>query len=153
MTTEEQNLSSDVPASIIFGCLVVTLQGELYPETLDKVEKEVLETVYTSTLNGVIFDMSAVRILDSYSFNFLVKIVKSIKLLGMEAVFCSLQPGVVSSLVDLDVDIEGFQSFLSIEDSLHYMGVNLQKDITDNDEDDEEEYREEEEETCEDEEI
>ena len=137
MTQKEYQISIDTATSVVFGCLVTTLQGELYPETLSQVKRDVLNKVHSTTLKGVIFDMSAVRMLDSYSFEYLVKIVKTIKLLGVEAVFTGLQPGVVSSIVELDIDFEGFRAFFDLEDGLNYLGVKSQESIVSDDEYDE----------------
>lgn len=135
MTQKEHQINTDTAISVVFECLVATLQGELYPETLDQVKKDVLNKVHSTTLRGVIFDMSAVRMLDSYSFECLVKIVKTVKLLGVEAVFAGLQPGVVSSIVELDIDFEGFRAFFDLEDGLNYLGVKSQESVVSDDDD------------------
>lgn len=139
MTHGEYRTSAETAVSIVFGCLVATLQGDLYPETLERVKQDVLNKVHSTTVRGVVFDMSSVRVLDSFSFECLVKIVRTIKLLGVEAVFSGLQAGVVSSIVDLDIDFEGFQAFFNLEDSLNYLGTIRQNVETVDDEDDEEE--------------
>ncbi len=134
--------NTETAVSIVFGCLVATLQGDLYSETLEQVKQGILNKVYSTTVKGVIFDMSAVRMLDSYSFEYLVKIVKTIKLLGVEAVFAGLQAGVVSSIVELDIDFEGFQAFFNLEDSLNYLGVIRQNVETVDDDEEPEEFEE-----------
>jgi len=102
--------------SIIRGCLVVTLQGELYEDTLAKMRRDILETIQATKVRGMILDLSTVRALDSLAFNFLADTARMASLLGVANVFVGLQPGVVSSLVDLEVDIDGIRAALTMED-------------------------------------
>ncbi|MCE1248116.1 MAG: STAS domain-containing protein [Firmicutes bacterium] len=123
MNKIEPSLTTETPISVVYGCLVTMLQGELYQDILERVKQDVLNKISFSTVKGIIFDMSGVKVLDSHSFDNLVEIAKTTRLLGVETVFVSLQPGVVSALVDLDVDITGFLSFLNMEEALSYLNA------------------------------
>ena len=48
--------------------------------------------------------------------NFLADTARMASLLGAASVFVGLQPGVVSSLVDLEVEIDGIRAALTMED-------------------------------------
>jgi rsbT antagonist protein RsbS len=102
--------------SILHGCLVVTLQGELYADTLMKIRTDILQKIQATKVRGMMLDLSTVRVLDSPAFNFLADTARMASLLGVVNVFVGLQPGVVSSLVDLEVDIDGVRAALTVED-------------------------------------
>ena len=102
--------------SIVRGCLVVTLQEELYAGTLTKIRTDVLQKIQATKVRGMLLDLSTVRVVDSPAFNSLADTARMASLLGAASVFVGLQPGVVSSLVDLDVDIDGVRAALTMED-------------------------------------
>lgn len=107
---------SETAMSILHGCLVVTLQGELYADRLMKIRTDILQKIQATKVRGMVLDLSTVRVLDSQAFNYLAGTARMASLLGVVNVFVGLQPGVVSSLVDLEVDIDGVRAALTVED-------------------------------------
>jgi rsbT antagonist protein RsbS len=109
-------IDSETAMSTIRGCLVVTLQGELYDDTLMKIRTAILQKIQAAKVRGMILDLSTVRALDSHAFKFLADTARMTSLLGVANVFVGLQPGVVSSLIDLEVEIDGIRAALTMED-------------------------------------
>jgi anti-anti-sigma factor len=109
-------IDSETAMSIVRGCLVVTLLGELYDDTLMKIRTDILQKIQAAKVRGMILDLSTVRALDSLAFNFLADTARMASLLGVANVFVGLQPGVVSSLVDLEVEIDDIRAALTLED-------------------------------------
>lgn len=107
---------SETAMSILQGCLVVTLQGELYADRLMKIRTDILQKIQATKARGMVLDLSTVRVLDSPAFNSLAGTARMASLLGVANVFVGLQPGVVSSLVDLEIDIDGIRAALTVED-------------------------------------
>jgi rsbT antagonist protein RsbS len=110
-------VSSETAINIVRSCLVVTLQGEIPDEKFIRIRNDILNRVYSMTIRGVILDLSTVRVLDRYSFNALADTSKMALLLGVQTIFAGLQPGVVSALVDLEVDVSGIRTALTMEDA------------------------------------
>jgi rsbT antagonist protein RsbS len=113
---KELKIDTDTAMSIVRGCLVVTLQGELYDDTLMRIRTDILEKIQATKVRGMILDFCTVRVLDSFAFNFLADTAKMTSLLGVTSVFVDLQPGVVSSLVDLEVKIDNVRTALTMEE-------------------------------------
>jgi len=109
-------IETETAMSIVNNCLVVTLQGELYDETLLRIRTDILEKIQATKVRGMILDLCTVRALDSFAYNFLADTARMASLLGVASVFVGLQPGVVSSLVDLDVELADVQTALTMED-------------------------------------
>lgn len=104
--------------SIIQGCLLVSVQPDLYDDLLTEIRERTLLKVYARMVKGVIFDMSAVKVLDSYIFNHLAETAKMTLFLGIRSVFSGFQPGVVSALVDMEVDTAVICSFRTCAEAL-----------------------------------
>ena len=113
-----KDLQSDreTAMSILRSCLVVTLPGELDDDTLRRIRTDILESIQAAKIRGMILDLCTVRLLDSFAFNFLADTARMTSLMGVASVFVGLQPGVVSSLVDLEVEIDDIRTALTMED-------------------------------------
>lgn len=109
---------SQAAMSVVQGCLVIPVQADLYNDLLERIRGDVLNRLHSKAVNGVVFDMSAVRVMDTYVFRHLADTGKMALLLGVEAVFVGLQAGVVSALVDLEVDTTSVRSYRTIDEAV-----------------------------------
>ena len=100
------------------GGLVITIPARLSSGLLQFVREEVLNRLRTMPARAVIFDMSTSGAIDQYEFNALADIVRMVNLMGTQAIFSGLPPGVVSSLLDLDVDVSGILAVRGIDEAL-----------------------------------
>ena len=118
---KDLQIDSETAMSVVRHCLVVTIPGELQDEVLMRIRKDTLEKVQATKVRGLIFDFSTVRALDTFAFNSFTDTAKMASLLGVSAVFVGLQPGVVSALVDLGVEITDIGTALTIEDAFEQL--------------------------------
>ena len=114
-------VGTQVALSIVQGCLVASIQADLYDDLLMRIRKGVLDKVHGKTVKGVILDMSAVRVMDSHAFNHLAETARMTALLGVKTLFFGFNPGVVSVLVDLEVDATAIRTFRSIDDAIEHL--------------------------------
>ena len=128
--------SFETAMNVVQNCLVVTLQGEIPDEKFIRIRNDILNEIHLVAIRGMILDLSAVRVLDRYSFSALADISKMALLLGVQTIFVGLQPGVVSALVDLDVDASGIRTALTLEDAFIQLPFSAQA-YAQGDEDDE----------------
>ncbi|MBI5589715.1 MAG: STAS domain-containing protein [Deltaproteobacteria bacterium] len=118
---ENLPVGSKAAVSIVQGCYVVSVQADLYDDLLVRIRQDILNRVYSKTVKGVVFDMSAVTVMDTYVFNHLVDTGKMTLLLGVETIFIGFQPGVVSALLDIDVDATHVRSYRTIEEAVGHL--------------------------------
>ena len=71
-----------------------------------------------SFIKGAILDFSMVSVLDSYTFMALEKASKAVSLMGVMVVWVGLRPGVVSALMDLNVDVTHIKAAMNLEQGL-----------------------------------
>jgi rsbT antagonist protein RsbS len=126
---------SKAAISIVQGCYVVSVQADLYDDLLVRIRKDILNRVYSKTVKGVVFDMSAVKVMDTYIFNHLVDIGKMTLLLGVKTIFIGFQPGAVSALLDLEVDTTNVMSYRTTEEAVEHLTATVSS-IEDYDDDD-----------------
>ncbi len=108
--------NSGVSMSRTNNRLSIILQGDITPEMIDVLNSEVLENIKTQRIALVIFDLSAIAILDLTEFNALHSIALMIKLMGAETIFTGFNAGVVAFLISAGADISGINTVSGLDD-------------------------------------
>lgn len=122
-----------IPLTVSRGCVVASIQRDLRGAVLQQFQTDLLECLQDSGASGVIIDLSGVRIMDADDFDGIRRTLDMAALMGARAVLVGLRPGVVSALVQLDVDTGSFDTLLDLDD-----GFALFENTDAMDEDDEE---------------
>ena len=117
----DPQFDSETAMSVVRNCLVVTIPGEIHDDMLMKIRADILGKVQATKVRGLVLDFSTVRALDTFAFNSFTDTAKMASLLGVTNVFVGLQPGVVSALVDLGVEITDVGTALTIEDAFEQL--------------------------------
>ncbi len=103
------------------GFLVVPVQAEADDQFLHSVREQVLEKIDTLKIKGLIFDLSAVDILDVHMANHIASTAEIAHLLGVEAVVAGLKPAVVVSLIYLQFENKYLKTALSLEEAFRML--------------------------------
>ena len=113
----EDSASTALAPTMVKGCLVVSLPGDLAGE-LDHLREVVLAGVREQRAHSLILDFSAVQLLDGWEFAQLRATLSMAALLGASAVLCGLRPGIVAYLVLNDVDTQGLVFARDLDEAL-----------------------------------
>jgi len=100
----KESIVTEFGIHVVNDCLIVPIGASQDEDHLQKIGKEILARLETPHTKGVLINVSAVTILGSYGFSILINTARAISMMGARAVFVGFQPGVASSLVDLDMD-------------------------------------------------
>jgi rsbT antagonist protein RsbS len=110
-----------VTINLLRGCLVATIQLDLDRVVLGQFRKDLLARLASAGVKQVILDCSGIEVLDAEDFDALRRTVAMASLMGARSVLAGLQPGVVSALIDLDVDLDGLHAALSVDDAFRQL--------------------------------
>jgi rsbT antagonist protein RsbS len=120
--------------------LLVTIQVDLYDRLAETLESDLIRMVHNTGARGVLIDISAVSIIDSFMGRIIGNIATMSKILDAETVVVGMQPAVAITLVELGLPLKGVQSALNVEkgmELLHMKVGRLTEDASDeNPEDD-----------------
>ncbi len=105
----ESDASTQVTLSGLHDVLIATFQMELYPETMDLFQQQLLTLLHHSKYSGLLMDLSMTRILDLEDFDRLNEITKMAAMMGTPAVLVGLRPGVIRGLLDMGLDPAGLR--------------------------------------------
>ncbi len=120
----------EVAMHVTRGCLVVSIQIELQDETARQIQGDILKRVETSGIKGVIMDFSTIDIIDSFLAQTIFDTAKMASLLGATTVITGLKSGVIVSLIDLDIDLEGLRTARTLEDAFEELKPIVEPEIT-----------------------
>lgn len=107
--------------SILNDCLIVSVPNELSLVIFKEIQEDILHSLKQNEIHNVLLDMNAVKIFDEFEFRDFIQLSKTISLLGAETVFTGFNPGVISSLVEFDINFEEIKSFGNLKSGLDYL--------------------------------
>jgi rsbT antagonist protein RsbS len=100
------------------GCLVVAFTESPSDQAALEFQREVFEESIRRETEGIIFDVSGVSLIDSFTSKSLIDICRVGLILGKKAVVIGLKPAVVASLVDLEIDLSGVLAAVNVEEAI-----------------------------------
>ena len=111
--------------------MLVTIQVDLYDRLALNLEADLVQMVNKTSAKGVLIDISAVSIVDSFMGRIIGNIASMSKILDAETVVVGMQPAVAITLIELGLPLKGVHTALDME-----KGMNLLKSMIDYTEED-----------------
>ena len=105
--------------------LVATIQSSLSDDDLIRLRNRLADSVKKFRSKGVIVDVTALDVIDSFAARTLSNIVDMIKLCGAETIVVGIQPSVAFAMVQLGLLLKNIKTALDLDD-----GILLLKNIT-----------------------
>ncbi len=128
-----------IPLQISQGYVLASIQIDLTKEVLKQFRKDLLDLLSKTGAKGLIIDLSGVEVMDIEDFQALNTTLSMASLMGAKTILTGFQPGVVSSLVDFNADIEHINAALNLDDAFELMKrLNSEENLIFNEELDEE---------------
>jgi len=113
---------------VVDGVLIAPAPNDFDDRAFVALKKEILAKVHGESLRAIVIDVSSVLMLDSATYAMLANTARMLGLLGARVVFVGFQPGVVSTLIDLDVDTSGLATATCLEDALELLSQPSRRD-------------------------
>jgi rsbT antagonist protein RsbS len=103
--------------------LIASIQAALSDRDLNEFRNELAKQVGGLRSRGVIIDVTALDVLDSFATRTLRTIAQTMKLRGAETVVVGIQPEVAFAMVQLGLDLDGISTALDLEEGLTYVNA------------------------------
>jgi len=104
-----------IPILKLGKLLLVTIQVDLYDHLAESLEADLVQMINKTGAQGVLIDISAVSIIDSFMGRIIGNIATMSKVLDAETVVVGMQPAVAITLVELGLPLHGVLSALNVE--------------------------------------
>ena len=101
--------------------LLVTIQVDLYDRLAVNLESDLVQMVSKTGASGVLIDISALSIVDSFMGRILGNIGSMFKVLDAETVVVGMQPAVAITLIELGLELKGVHTALNVEKGMELL--------------------------------
>lgn len=126
-----------IPILRMGAFLLVTIQVDLYDRLALNLESDLIQMVDKTRAKGVLIDISAVSIVDSFMGRIIGNIASMSKILDAQTVVVGMQPAVAITLIELGLPLKGVHTALNVE-----RGMDLLKTMIDLEEDEDQDLTE-----------
>ncbi|MFC6091829.1 STAS domain-containing protein [Saccharothrix sp. BKS2] len=104
-----------VPILEIEGILLVSIQIDLHDQSVLALQEDLAERISASGAHGVVIDISAVEIVDSFIGRMFATIASLSRLFDADTVVVGMRPAVAITLVELGLTLGGVRTALNLE--------------------------------------
>lgn len=120
-----------IPILRMGKCLLVTIQVDLQDQTALALQDDLSAKIDQVGASGVIIDISALEIVDSFIGRMLAGISGIASVLGATTVVVGMQPAVAITLVELGLSLQGVKTALNVERGMKILAATIGEVDTD----------------------
>jgi len=104
-----------VPVLPLGDVLLVSIQVDLEDQLALRLQEDLAEKIVATGVHGVIIDITALDIVDSFVGRMLATIASVSRVLDAETVVVGMRPAVAITLVELGLPLRGIRTALNVE--------------------------------------
>jgi rsbT antagonist protein RsbS len=101
--------------------LLVTIQVDLYDRLAVNLESDLVQMVNKTGARGVLIDISALSIVDSFMGRIIGNIGSMSKIMDAETVVVGMQPAVAITLIELGLELKGVSTALNVDKGMQLL--------------------------------
>jgi rsbT antagonist protein RsbS len=110
-----------IPVLTLGDVLLVSIQVDLEDQLALRLQDDLAERIVATGARGVIIDITALDIVDSFVGRMLATIASVSKVLDAETVVVGMRPAVAITLVELGLQLRGVRTALNVEFGLRLL--------------------------------
>jgi rsbT antagonist protein RsbS len=104
-----------IPIIRMGRCLLVTIQVDMYDQLAMTLQNDLTEQIAKHGSEGVLVDISALEIVDSFIGRMIANTAAMARVLGADTVLIGMQPAVAITLVELGLSLPGILTARNVE--------------------------------------
>lgn len=104
-----------IPILRIGRCLLVTIQVDMHDRLAMALQNDLTERIVATRARGVLIDISALEIVDSFIGRMLNNIAAMARVLDAHTVVVGMRPAVAITLVELGLSLTGVKTALDVD--------------------------------------
>src|SRR5689334_15250560 len=119
-----------IPILQMGKCLLVTIQVDLQDQTALALQDDLSAKIEATGAHGVLIDISALEIVDSFIGRMLAGISGIARVLDATTVVVGMQPAVAITLVELGLSLEGVRTALNVDKGMALLRQRLLSSVS-----------------------
>lgn len=117
-----------IPILRMGGFLLVPIQVDMHDQLAMTLQDDLTQQITKQKAKGVLIDISALDVVDSFIGRVLGNISSMARVLGAQTVVVGMQPAVAITLVELGLNLEGVHTALDVEKGMERLHLHLGED-------------------------
>ena len=110
-----------IPILRMGSMLLVTIQVDMHDRLAMTLQDDLTERIVRDRANGVLIDISALDIVDSFIGRMISNIAAMARVLDARTVLVGMQPAVAITLVELGLTLDGVKTALNVEQGIRML--------------------------------
>ena len=110
-----------IPILKMGDCLLVTIQVDMHDRLAVKLHDDLSQKIVDTRAHGVLIDISALEVVDSFLGRMLANIAATARVLDAQTVVVGMQPAVAITLVELGLSLKGVRTALDVEKGIELL--------------------------------
>ncbi|MFV3330982.1 STAS domain-containing protein [Pseudomonas sp. NY15437] len=111
--------------------LLLSIQVDMHDQLAMDLQEDLTEQIVRHKARGVLIDISALEIVDSFIGRMLSHIANVSRILDAKVIVVGMQPAVAITLVELGLSLEGIATALNIEKGMRWLENSLDEEDDD----------------------
>ena len=107
-----------IPILQLKKTLLASIQTDLSDDDALQFQQDLVERSRDSGASGVVIDITALDVVDSFMARVLNDTANMVRLVGAEAVVCGMQPAVALTLVEMGRELVGVETALNLDQAV-----------------------------------
>lgn len=110
-----------IPVIKLYSHLIVPIQGLLGDGVMEELSEQVSQRIVTDGVTGLIIDVSAIDVMDSYVTRVVRDLALTARLMGVDTVVSGMQANVAITIIEMGLEIPGVATTLNLERALEHL--------------------------------
>ena len=111
-----------IPILKMGNCLLVSIQVDMHDRIAMTLQDDLTARIAETRAHGVLIDISALEIVDSFIGRMLANIAAMARVLDAQTVVVGMRPAVAITLVELGLALPGVKTALNVEKGMELIG-------------------------------
>ncbi|HMU38412.1 MAG TPA: STAS domain-containing protein [Pseudomonadota bacterium] len=107
-----------IPILRIRDLLLVSIQVDLHDLLVEQLQSDILKELERKSARGLVLDISALNLLDTYTARAFVHTAQMAKLMGTRTIVSGMTPAIAMTLTEMGFSASGFETALDLESAL-----------------------------------
>jgi rsbT antagonist protein RsbS len=118
-----------IPILKMGDCLIVSIQIDMHDRLAMTLQEDLTNRIAECRAKGVLIDISALALVDSFIGRMLANIASMAKVLDATTVVVGMQPAVAITLVELGLSLPGVKTALNVERGMDLIRATAQASV------------------------
>jgi rsbT antagonist protein RsbS len=114
-----------IPILKMGDCLLVSIQVDMHDRLAMQLQDDLTAQIAASAARGVLIDISALEMVDSFIGRMLGNIAAMSRVLDAETVVVGMRPAVAITLVELGMSLSGVRTALNVEKGMELLAASV----------------------------